>query len=94
MTAHDHDPIRPTHKGLGNDSGIHPAGAHEADDPNIGGVLHPGNSSEVSRGVPSPGAAENQDPRGEVSQGVTSLPTSNIEFHDVYDQLATSENVK
>jgi hypothetical protein len=66
VTADHHDSIRVIGESLGNHSGVNPACAHDSDDANIRRILNPGNSSEISRCVPSPGAAENQDSGSEI----------------------------
>ena len=66
MTTDHHDSIRVIGESLGNHSGVNPACTHDSDDANIRRILNPGNSSEISRCVPSPGAAENQDPGSEI----------------------------
>jgi hypothetical protein len=68
VTADHHDAIRVINEGLGNHRGVNPAGTHDSDDANIRRILNPGNSSEISRCVSSPSAAEHQDPGSEIGQ--------------------------
>jgi hypothetical protein len=69
VAANDHDPIRSVYKGFSYHGGVDPACTHNPDDSYVRRILDPGNSSEISCGVPSPGTAENQDLWSEIGQG-------------------------
>jgi hypothetical protein len=68
MTANYHDSICTIDKGFSYHGRIHPTSTHEPDNPYVRGILHPGNSSEVSGGVTSPGTTEDQDLWSEICQ--------------------------
>jgi hypothetical protein len=68
VAADDHDPIRSVDKGFSYHGGVHSARTHDPDDSYVRRILDPGNSSEISCGVPSPGTAEDQDLWSEIGQ--------------------------
>ena len=64
--THHHEAVQSLFEGPGHDGRVDPAGAHDANDLDVGRVLQSGNSSQVSGGVPSPRTAECEYLRGKV----------------------------
>jgi len=58
-TGHQHS-IRPSQKRLKQEAVIHPAGTHEADQTDIGRILHAGHPGQVGPGISAPVADKSQ----------------------------------
>jgi len=52
-TGHQHT-VRPSQKRLKQEAVIHPAGAHQADQTDIGRILHTGDPGQVGPGISAP----------------------------------------
>ena len=51
--GHQHT-VRPSQKRLQQETVIHPAGAHQADQTDVGRILHAGNPCQVGPGISTP----------------------------------------
>jgi hypothetical protein len=60
-TTGDKNPVGPTFKGVQNMQHIHPAGAGHLDNTDIGRILETHGPSQVSGGIRTPLAAENDN---------------------------------
>jgi hypothetical protein len=61
LSAAYEDAVRPGLKSLHDEQGVHPAGAHEADGPEVGGILEAGHAGGVRRRVAAPVAEKSKD---------------------------------
>ena len=54
VSAGHQDTVRPFEKRLKQEAVIHPAGAHDSDQTDIGRILHAGHPCQVSPGISAP----------------------------------------
>ena len=69
VAAADEDAIGAFEEGLGDVDGVEAAGAHEADDADVGRVLDARGAGKVGAGVGAPVAQKGDDPRFEFGFG-------------------------
>jgi len=54
VSAGDQDAVRPFQESLEQEAVIHPAGAHDPDQTDIGWILHAGHPGQVRPGISAP----------------------------------------
>ena len=54
VSAGNQDAVRPFQESLEQEAVIHPAGAHDSDQTDIGWILHAGHPRQVSAGISAP----------------------------------------
>jgi hypothetical protein len=61
VSPHDQNAVDAFMEGVHHQVGMHHAGAIHPDDPEVGGILHPGDAGQVSPGIGAPVAEESKD---------------------------------
>jgi hypothetical protein len=79
MSPRHQDAVASLPESLDDKIGIDPAGAHDAHGPQVGWILQPGNTGQVSAGIGTPVAQERYDFRLEITHIVILCPVDGFD---------------